>query len=129
MPGTLVKTGGCSSAQLSKLTAASDTGPGSLAQRCLDNPAGNRLQAHRHCCLTWIFCVKWNMRDPGYSSHPQAIIKHFRGCSVKSSRPKVSVKPRLCVRNRFLYMIAICVFHMDQVRCLELIIIFVLLEV
>ena len=22
-----------------------------------------RLQAHRHCCLTWIFCVKWNMRD------------------------------------------------------------------
>ena len=23
----------------------------------------HRLQAHRHCCLTWIFCVKWNMRD------------------------------------------------------------------
>ena len=22
-----------------------------------------RLQAHRYCCLTWIFCVKWNMRD------------------------------------------------------------------
>ena len=22
-----------------------------------------RLQAHRICCLTWIFCVKWNMRD------------------------------------------------------------------
>ena len=22
-----------------------------------------RLQAHRHCCLTWIFCVKWNMRE------------------------------------------------------------------
>ena len=22
-----------------------------------------RLQAHRHCCLTWIFCVEWNMRD------------------------------------------------------------------
>ena len=25
----------------------------------------HRLQAHRHCCLTWIFCVKWNMRDMG----------------------------------------------------------------
>ena len=25
--------------------------------------SGSRLQAHRHCCLTWIFCVKWNMRD------------------------------------------------------------------
>ena len=23
----------------------------------------HRLQAHLHCCLTWIFCVKWNMRD------------------------------------------------------------------
>ena len=22
-----------------------------------------RLQAHRHCCLSWIFCVEWNMRD------------------------------------------------------------------
>ena len=22
-----------------------------------------RFQAHHHCCLTWIFCVKWNMRD------------------------------------------------------------------
>ena len=22
-----------------------------------------RLHAHRHCCLTWIICVKWNMRD------------------------------------------------------------------
>ena len=28
-----------------------------------------RLHAHRnhHCCLTWIFCVKWNMSDQGFS--------------------------------------------------------------
>ena len=25
-----------------------------------------RLQAHRHCCLTGIFFVKWNMRDDLY---------------------------------------------------------------
>ena len=23
----------------------------------------HRLQARLHCCLTWIFCVKWNMRE------------------------------------------------------------------
>ena len=28
-------------------------------------PLLRRLQAHRSCCLTWIFCVKWNMKEQG----------------------------------------------------------------
>ena len=37
----------------------------------------HRLQAHRHCCLTWIFCVKWNMRDLQvlYLPFPQIVKK------------------------------------------------------
>ena len=44
----------------------------------------HRLQAHRHCCLTWIFCVKWNMRDDSLNSvdWPQACYKERKFFSV-----------------------------------------------
>ena len=37
----------------------------------------HRLQAHRHCFLTWIFCVKWNMRDVTWTFRTQQEMHQF----------------------------------------------------
>ena len=37
--------------------------PCCVLRRITDYRLSATLQAHRHCCLTWIFCVKCNTRD------------------------------------------------------------------